>query len=583
MSYLIRNHNCGTLTEKNIGTEVVINGWVNRRRDHGGLVFFDIRDRSGIVQVVVAPEKEEAFAIAQKLRSEFVVAVKGKVNNRPKGTENADLATGQIEIDADTLQILNKSEALPFELAEADKVSEKLRLTYRFLDLRREKMRKNLELRHKVVKTARNFLNDNDFLEIETPYLTKSTPEGARDFLVPSRLNLGQFYALPQSPQLFKQILMVSGFERYYQLARAFRDEDLRADRQPEHTQIDIEMSFVNEQDIVSLAQSMVLEIFELIGVKADFTQMKYNDVMELYGSDKPDLRFDLKINDISAVFEKSDFKVFSQVIKEKGSIKGLKVEGGSSLSRSDLEKLTNQAMEFGAKGLVWMVKEESSYKSPIAKFLSEEELENLTKTLKVKTGDLLLIVAGETDVNLDVLGQLRLVLAKQFNLIKPGFKFLTIVDFPLFTWNKEEGRLNSHHHPFTLPKREYLDTLEDKPLEVIAHAYDMVVNGVEVGGGSLRIYDPAMQQRIFSLLGISPEDAQEKFGFLMNAFKYGAPPHGGLAFGLDRLVMLLSGSETIRDVIAFPKTQAGSDLMTGAPDEVSNAQLKELHLKADT
>ena len=582
MSYLIRNKNCADISEKNIGQDVIINGWVNKRRDHGGLIFLDVRDRSGLIQVVADPEVKDAFAVAHKLRSEYVIAVKGKVQIRPDGTENPDLKTGKVEVAVEEIQLLSKSLALPFELEEADKVSEQLRLKYRFLDLRRDRLRSNLELRHQTVMTVRKFLNDNGFLEVETPYLTKSTPEGARDFLVPSRLSPETFYALPQSPQLFKQILQVSGVERYYQLARAFRDEDLRADRQPEHTQIDIEMSFVSEADIIKLAQSMIFEVFELIGEKADFDEMKYDDVMNSYGSDKPDLRFGLSIKDVSKVFEKSGFKVFSNVIADGGSIKGFKVEDGGGLSRAELDKIIEQAIELGAKGLVWLVKEDKTFKSPIAKFLSEKELKDLANEFEAKKGDLILMVAGDTALNLEVLGQLRPLMAEKFSLVKPGFKFLTIVDFPLFIYDAEEKRLKSHHHPFTLPKHEYLKEMEKEPTKVIAHAYDMVINGIEVGGGSLRIYDPALQQRIFELLGISKDEAKEKFGFLLEAFKYGAPPHGGIAFGLDRLVMLLSGSETIRDVIAFPKTQSGTDLMTGAPDHVSPGQLKDLHIKTE-
>lgn len=580
MSNLIRDHYCAKLAEKNVGKEVILNGWVNRRRDHGGLIFLDLRDSSGIVQLVADPANKETFSIAQKLRSEYVIAVKGKVGKRPAGTENPELKTGKIEVALTEIELLNKCAALPFELAEADKVSEQLRLKYRYLDLRRERMRANLKLRSQVVKTVREFLNENGFNEIETPYLTKSTPEGARDFLVPSRLTENHFYALPQSPQLFKQILMVAGFERYYQLARAFRDEDLRADRQPEHTQIDMEMAFVSEQDIVKLAQSLMLKVFELIGVKATFQEIGYDEVMESYGSDKPDLRFGLKIKDITDVFKKSAFKVFSQAAAGGGTIKGIKVESGGSLSRSELDKIVEKAIELGAKGLVWMVAENGSFKSPVAKFLSDEEQNRIQDGFDVKAGDLVLLAAGNTNTNLSVLGQLRPILAKQFNLIKEGYSFLTILDFPLFMWDEEEERLTSHHHPFTLPKKESLALLEKQPLRVKSHAYDMVINGIEVGGGSLRIYDTALQQRIFDALGISKQEASDKFGFLLEAFKFGAPPHGGIAFGLDRLVMLLTGSRTIRDCIAFPKTQTGADLMTGAPDTVSPRQLKELHIK---
>jgi aspartyl-tRNA synthetase len=583
--FIKKTKNCGDIRKEDTGKQVVINGWANTRRDHGGLIFIDLRDRSGICQIVIPPENVEAFNAAQKVRSEFCLAVKGTVKNRPAGTVNPKLPTGEIEIETEELIILSSCEPLPFELDEAEKVDERLRLKYRFLDLRRPEMANCIMLRHAALKVARSYLEDNGFIEIETPDLTKSTPEGARDFLVPSRLQPGHFYALPQSPQLFKQILMVCGFEKYYQIARAFRDEDLRADRQPEHTQIDIEMSFTDEDDIINLAEELIAAMFSVAGVavKSPFRRMTYDEAILKYGCDKPDTRFEMLIEDVTDAFKDSEFNVFKKVIESGGAIRGINVKGQGAMTRSELEKLTEKAKDLGAGGLVWMIVEgKNRLKSPVAKFLSVPEIESLMDIFKTQQDDLLLIVADKKPLVYEVLAELRLYLGRKLELMKPGFEFLTVVDFPMFEYDAEEKRFKSHHHPFTRPRDESLRCLDTEPLNAKSYAYDMIINGVEVGGGSLRIYDIELQKKVFGLLGISNEEAQEKFGFLLEAFKFGPPPHGGIAFGLDRLAMLLSGRSTIRDVIAFPKTQSGSDLMTGAPDEVSKKQLKELNIKTD-
>jgi aspartyl-tRNA synthetase len=577
-----KTHNCGTLRIDDVGKQVVLAGWVHRRRDHGGLIFIDLRDRSGLVQTVVTPDCSEAFKIAQKLRSEYVIEVKGQVRARPPGTVNPDLPTGEVEVEVEQIYLVNKSKTPPFELDQT--VDETLRLRYRYLDLRRPEMVENLTVRHKIVNCIRSYLDKQGFLEIETPILTKSTPEGARDFLVPSRLQPGHFYALPQSPQLFKQILMISGLEKYYQIARCFRDEDLRADRQLEHTQVDIEMSFVDRDDILTLVEGLLQEVFKTlnINIKTPFLRLSYEEAMARYGTDKPDLRFDLQIQDVSSVFANTEFKVFKQVLDSEGVIRCLKAPGGASFSRAKIDELVLLAQKHGAKGLAWLeVAKDDSLKSPIAKFLSDQEKKNLIKFCKAKEGDLLLIVADKLEIASVSLGVLRLKLARELDLIQENeFKLLWIVDFPLFEWDEEEEKLKSHHHPFTMPTLDSLDLLEKNPLAAKAYAYDIIINGIEIGGGSLRIYDPQLQTRIFNLLGLSKEEAKDKFGFLLEAFNYGAPPHGGIALGLDRLIMILLGRATIRDVIAFPKTQTGSDLMTGAPDRVTPKQLKELHIK---
>ncbi|MEW6189126.1 MAG: aspartate--tRNA ligase [Actinomycetota bacterium] len=582
--YSVRTHNCGKLSPKNVGEQVILAGWVQRRRDHGGLIFIDLRDRSGIVQVVSNPvHGTEAFNAARKIRGEYVIWVEGKVAKRPQGTVNPALPTGEVEVIARDIEILNPSKTPPFEIESGVDVDESLRLKFRYLDIRRPEMLRNLKLRHEVVTKVREFLNKRDFLEIETPILTKSTPEGARDYLVPSRLQPGRFYALPQSPQLFKQILMVGGIERYYQIARCFRDEDLRADRQPEHTQIDLEMSFVTQDDILQLVEEMMVEIFSLLDIdlKTPFERLSHQEAVERFGTDKPDLRYSLDLVDISDIAFQSEFKVFTNAIASGGIVKGIRVPGCAGLSRKEIDELVESATAKGARGLSWMAISENEVKSPIAKFFAPSQLEEIVDRLGAKPGDLLLFVADKREVTCEILGYLRGELADRLGLMDPlQFKFVWIVDFPLFEYDEEERRLKSHHHPFTLPMEDSLPLLDKDPLAARAYAYDLVVNGVEIGGGSLRIYDRKLQEKIFKLLEISPEEAERKFGFLLEALEYGAPPHGGIAFGLDRLAMLLAGCSSIREVIAFPKTQTATCPLTGAPDVVDEKQLKELHIR---
>lgn len=584
VGYSWRSHPCGVFKSKNVNEEVVLAGWVQRRRDHGGLIFIDLRDRSGLVQVVIDPDTPKAFALAEKVRSEYVLKVAGRVANRPVGTVNPHLPTGEIEIKATKIEILSFSLTPPFEIEGGIEVEESLRFKYRYLDLRRPEMMENLKLRHKVVAATRHFLDQNGFLEVETPILTKSTPEGARDFLVPSRLQPGHFYALPQSPQLFKQILMVAGVERYYQLARCFRDEDLRADRQPEHTQIDLEMSFIEQDDLLALIEGLMAEVFGLIGIaiKTPFPRLTYEETMARYGTDKPDLRYGLEIADISSLVSDCQFKVFADVIKSGGVVRGINLSGGAALTRKQIDELVQFAQDNGAKGLAWLaVQSGQEVKSPVAKFFKPEELKEMLSAFQAETGDLILLVADEKEKAALVLSLLRQKLAEDQGLIDPSvFRFLWVVDFPLFEHDEEEKRLKSNHHPFTLPTGDSIAMLEKEPLSAKACAYDLIVNGVEVGGGSLRIHDSELQTKIFGLLGLSKEEISEKFGFLLEAFRFGVPPHGGIAFGLDRLVMLLAHRKSIRDVIAFPKTQTATCLMTGAPDTVSDEQLKALKIK---
>ena len=574
---------CGELRASDAGREVVLNGWVAHRRDHGGLIFIDLRDRSGLVQVVFNPQTDpEAFRTAETLRLEYVVSVAGQVRHRSPGMENPKLPTGEIEVAGHTLTVLSTSKTPPFVLDRAPSVDENLRLRYRYLDLRRPEMQKNLVLRHRLAQKTREFLNARGFLEIETPMLTRSTPEGARDFLVPSRLSPGTFYALPQSPQLFKQLLMVSGFERYYQIARCFRDEDLRADRQPEFTQIDIEMSFVEREDVMQLGEELIATLLGEVNVRVELPlrRITYGEAMLRYGSDKPDLRFGLEIQDVSQLFATSGFQVFARAVASGGVVRALVLPGGSDLSRRELDQLVELAPRWGARGLVWMLAEAEELRSPIAKYLGAGEEAALRKQLSVQPGDLICLMAGPEKETAIAMGRLRLFLAEKKNLIPPGrWELVWVVDFPLLEWNEEERRLEAVHHPFTSPRQEDVDLLATEPLRVRANAYDLVLNGVELGGGSIRNHRREVQERVFEALGISPEEARAKFGFLLEALEYGAPPHGGIAFGFDRLVMLLAGEETIRDVIAFPKTQSGADPLTGAPAAVSAAQLGELHI----
>ena len=583
---LKRSHHCGQLRQSDESQEVVLCGWVSRRRDHGGLIFVDLRDRSGLVQVVFSEEKmgEEAFHKAETLRSEFVVAVRGTVSARSEETVNPHMETGAIEVYSLELRILNKAKTPPFYIQDNLDVDETLRLKYRYLDLRRPEMQKNIILRHRVTKVMRDYFDRNGFLEIETPMLTKSTPEGARDYLVPSRVNPGKFYALPQSPQIFKQILMVAGYEKYFQIVRCFRDEDLRADRQPEFTQLDIEMSFIDQEEILTMMEGMVTELFDRsIGAKvsAPMMRMTWEDAMDKYGSDKPDLRFDMQLMNLSEVVRGSDFKVFESILENGGQVKAINVKGYAAIPRRELDGLVDYVGNYGAKGLAWFQYAEEGLKSPIKKFFSDEILAKIQAATQAETGDLLLIIADKPSVVAHALGELRLEMARRRNLIDPDkLSFLWVVDFPMFEYSETENRWMAMHHPFTAPRDEDVQYLLTDPGRVKAKAYDMVLNGTEIGGGSLRIYNSELQEKVFEALGLSEEEARLKFGFMLDAFEYGTPPHGGLAFGLDRLVMIMAQRDSIRDVIAFPKTQSASCMMTQAPSEVDGKQLRELSIR---
>ncbi|MCM3743442.1 aspartate--tRNA ligase [Sporosarcina luteola] len=576
-----RTHYCGQLTEEVIGQTVTLQGWVQKRRDLGGLIFIDLRDREGIVQVVFNPDFSKiALEIAETVRNEYVIEVAGKVVERQEQQKNPKLKTGSIEVHVEKIQIINEAKTPPFMLEDETDVNEEIRLKYRYLDLRRPALARIFKMRSDITKTVRNFLDGEGFLEVETPILTKSTPEGARDYLVPSRVHTGEFYALPQSPQLFKQMLMVSGFDRYYQIARCFRDEDLRADRQPEFTQIDMEMSFMSIEDIMELNERLMKKVMKDvkgIDIEIPFKRMPYEEAMGRFGSDKPDTRFAMELQDVSEIVKDSSFKVFSGAVESGGQVKAINVKGAAdNYSRKDIDALGEYASVYGAKGLAWLKVDADGLKGPIAKFFEGEAGETLANSLGAQAGDLLLFVADKKSVVADALGALRLKLGKDLNLIdETQFNFLWVTEWPLFEYDEEEGRYYAAHHPFTMPAD--VDGLETDPSNVKAQAYDLVLNGFELGGGSLRIYQRDVQEKMFKALGFSAEEAREQFGFLLDAFEYGTPPHGGIAFGLDRIVMLLSGSTNLRDTIAFPKTASASDLLTEAPSAVDNSQLSEL------
>lgn len=588
MAGMHRSCGCGRVTEKDCGKELTLAGWVNTRRDHGGLIFIDLRDRSGIVQVVMSPQYgEDAFHKAEDVRSEYVLAIRGIVRERSPETVNPKMQTGKIEVVVSEMRVLNKAKTPPFYVEDGIDVDETVRLKHRYIDLRRPEMQRNLIMRHKIVHEMRQFLDAHDFLEVETPILTKSTPEGARDYLVPSRVNPGKFYALPQSPQLFKQLLMVSGLERYFQIARCFRDEDLRADRQPEFTQLDIELSFEDQDFILDLMEHMMQRIFKNVlnvDIQIPFKRITWDDAMNLYGSDKPDLRFDMHFYDISDLLRDTDFKVFRNVLDNGGIVKAITVKGDAAIPRRELDGLVDYVGNYGAKGLAWIgLNKDGSLKCQITKFLGEDKIREIGKFCEAENGDLILIIADKPKVVAQVLGELRLEMARRMNLIDENeFCFRWVTDFPMFEYSEEDKRWVAEHHPFTAPRDEDVQYLLTDPSKVYAKAYDMVLNGVEAGGGSLRIYQEELQEKVFKAIGITHEEAQEKFGFLLDAFRYGAPPHAGIALGLDRLVMLMLRLGSIRDVIAFPKTQSAIDQMTQAPSEVVDMQLKELHIRVD-
>ena len=586
----MRSHYCGQVNERLIGQEVSVAGWVHRRRDHGGVIFVDLRDREGLLQIVFDPDAKQVFAEAERLRNEFVVQVRGLVRARPAGTANPNLPSGQVEVIARELELLNRSEPLPFQLDE--QVNEEIRLKYRYLDLRRDVMTQRLRLRHAVTRAMRSFLDEHGFVDLETPMLTKATPEGARDYLVPSRTHPGKFFALPQSPQIFKQLLMMSGFDRYYQIVRCFRDEDLRADRQPEFTQLDVETSFLKQDEIMALMEALMLHLFKAVmgvTIPAPLPRLTYAEAMRRFGSDKPDLRNPLELVDVADLVKDSEFKVFAGPASDpNGRVAALRAPGGGKLSRKEIDDYTAFVARYGAKGLAYIkvndhAKGREGLQSPILKFLSDAAVSGILQRTGAQSGDLVFFGADTATVVNDALGALRLKVGQDLKLVEAGWRLLWIVDFPMFEWDAEEKRWAAMHHPFTAPRNDDPAALKADPGKAVAKAYDMVLNGTELGGGSVRIHRQEMQSAVFELLGIGAEEARAKFGFLLDALKFGCPPHGGIAFGLDRLAMLMAGADSIRDVIAFPKTQTAADPLTDAPTEVSEQQLRELHIRVRT
>ncbi len=585
----MRSHYCGDVNESLIEQTVKVAGWMHRRRDHGGVIFIDLRDREGLVQIVCNPEDAESFAVAEKVRSEYVLQIEGVVNPRPAGSENTDLKSGKIEIVAKRVTILNSSETPPFPLTEQAEVNEDIRLRHRYIDLRRPEMLQKLRFRSQIIRQLRQYLDNHGFMDIETPILTKATPEGARDYLVPSRTHPGDFFALPQSPQLFKQLLMVAGMDRYYQVVRCFRDEDLRADRQPEFTQLDIETSFVEEEDLMQLMEEMIRDLFANVleqPLPNPFPRMTYADAMDRYGSDKPDLRISLELVDVSDLMQGVDFKVFSAPANdENGRVAALRVPGGNSLSRKEIDDYTKFVSIYGAKGLAYIKVNDlaagrEGLQSPILKFLPDDVVDAILQRTTAETGDLVFFGADKASIVNESLGALRVKIGHDLDMVEHGWRPLWVVEFPMFEWDDKTQRWYALHHPFTAPRESDIDLLSNDPGKCLSRAYDMVLNGTELGGGSIRIHKTNVQQKVFEMLGIPAEEAEEKFGFLLQALKYGCPPHGGLAFGLDRLAMLMTGSASIRDVMAFPKTQSAACLLTNAPSPVSDEQLKELNIR---